>query len=165
MVKVSGKSSSPLPGRPRVDELDGIAKGDLISIKDEPGRFKVMSIALNDDGSCAWVDAFGGEGYPSRSEEVYVGWRAFSLDRIVGMDQPGGTPAIIEHGRRDSGLLADLQHELARSGTSSRPAPDDPKAEKSLRERYYTAARKLGMKVKVKLIDGMIVAKIKEESA
>lgn len=163
-MKIVGNTPSPLPGRPRVDECDGLAKGDLISIKDEPGRFKVMSIALNDDGSIAWVDAFGGEGYPAKNDQVYVGWRAFRPERIV-RSAGSGAPSQVEHGRRDSGLLQELHDELARTGAASRPAPEDPREEKSLRERFYTAGRRLGMKIKVKRVDDMIVARVKDEAA
>jgi len=159
MVKVSAPPSSADPFT-RVDEHNGLAKGDLIRVRDEDGVFKVTSIVVGDDGAPLWVDAFGGVGYPGK--EAYAGWRSFSLDRIL-LDSSGQAQTV-ESGRRDSGLLVELEHELARNGTASRPAPDDPKAEKSLRERFYTAARRMGVKVRVRNVDGMIVAKLKDES-
>lgn len=64
-------------------------------------------------------------------------------------------------GKRSSSVLEDIYEALKRDGEFRLPAPDDPKELKSRRERIYTAARRKGMKVKVVVRDGEIIATVK----
>lgn len=67
----------------------------------------------------------------------------------------------VEPGKRNSSILEDIYAALKRDGEFRLPAPDDPKELKSRRERIYTAARRKGMKVKIRIIDGEIIATVK----
>lgn len=69
--------------------------------------------------------------------------------------------ALQRSGKRDADLLTRIADTLHGQGYIEFDAPEDPKQNKSLRERIYTAARKSGMKVKVKndlAVDGKIRA-------
>lgn len=53
-------------------------------------------------------------------------------------------------GSRNAKLLVEIAETLRRDGYIEFPRPEDPKQNKSLRERIYTACRKTGMPVRVK---------------
>lgn len=67
-------------------------------------------------------------------------------------------------GKRDGKLLDSIYATLRERGEIEFDAPTDPKQNKSLRERIYTAARKHGMKVKVvnDLKTGKVRATVKD---
>lgn len=64
----------------------------------------------------------------------------------------------VRPGKRSKAFLEELAERLRKDGELEFPAPDDEKANKSLRERIYSAARRSGMKVRVTNRDGVIRA-------
>lgn len=80
--------------------------------------------------------------------------------------QERAVKVVTEHrsGKRDGKLLDAIYSTLRERGEIEFDAPSDPKQNKSLRERIYTAARKNGMKVKVvnDLEAGKIRATVKD---
>lgn len=64
-------------------------------------------------------------------------------------------------GKRSAKFLDDIYEHLRADGELTLEAPEDPKENKSLRERIYSAARRKGMRVKVTNKDGVIRAEVK----
>lgn len=64
-------------------------------------------------------------------------------------------------GKRSAKFLDDIYEHLRADGELTFEAPEDPKENKSLRERIYSAARRKGMRVKVTNKDGVIRAEVK----
>lgn len=83
----------------------------------------------------------------------------------TGEEQPVARQDIVQQraqtvatGKRSSKLLDEIAERLRADGELEFKAPEDPKENKSLRERIYTAARRKGMRVKVTNKDGVIRA-------
>ncbi len=164
MRKINGDQPCPWQRalKPRKDQHDHMSTGDLVSLVDEPGLFRVHGFAINDADEVLWVDLFGGEHYvPSKPIYERDGqWRAVELTRIVGCGIEADTTvdtSIVKAGR-DTSLLRQFEHQLVATGVIELLAPDDVKARKSLVERIYSAGRRCGHKVKVRTKDGVIRA-------
>lgn len=156
-ARAGGLTEPARPLRPTVTSWGDMSAGDTFKVtrpEDADSTFRITRIRLEHDGqSVAWI-----EGRSCHKDEPAT--RAFNLDEIV--RGSAGAVSQVSTGRRDPSLLADLQSELAGSHVASRPAPEDPKELKSLKERMYTAARKCQFKIKVRVEDGMVVARVKE---
>lgn len=46
--------------RPRAYDLGSLRAGDMVKLTSAHGSFKFLSVALDSDGTVAWVDLYGG---------------------------------------------------------------------------------------------------------
>ena len=144
---------------PVVDEWEplGLRKGQMVTVDGELGLFKVVSIGLTMNKQYARVvRVFGGEGYADKTltakSTCYASMRAFEPNRVL----PEGRSI---KGGRQAGLVQVFVDELNATGMCSRPVPENKQDLESLRGRFYTAGRKYGVPVSVKVKDGFITAR------
>lgn len=58
-----------------IEHWGRFAKGDIVTVDGERGKFKVMSFRLDDEGNCRWASVFGGRSGVSQ-------WRSFAPTRL-----------------------------------------------------------------------------------
>ena len=139
----------------------GLNAGDLVSVAGRPGLWKILRIGLTMDGTAARnVYVWGGEGYHGQplapSSKFYGALRIFDAGQVLaaGRSVKGG---------RQTALVELFQAELERTGRVERPLPEDPEDVARLRGKLYTAGRRSGVPVSVKVdkARGMMVARVK----